>query len=197
MRAALLALSLLALQPSVPLATEPTPFLIDNNIIPKVECGEWMGTGVYVGNGEVATAKHVVSGPGSCTVDGKAAKVVGGVPNHDFALLRVNVPDTLRAIINCSGFVEGHHYLAVGFAMDAPRTVEQRLVGSFAASSDPGFVGLIIFRGAVTQGMSGGPIFDEDDGTLVGIINANMDMGVTEVLGFPMSATPLCEGRTA
>jgi hypothetical protein len=180
------------------MATEPTPFLVDMNIIPKVTCGNYMGTGVYVGNGEVATARHVVSASSApCTVDGSASTLAGGTAGKDFVLLRVKNAPELRALISCAGFIEGHHYLAVGYALDAPRPVEQRLVGSFASSGEEGFKGLIIFRGSVTQGMSGGPIFDEDDGTLVGIINANSIMGITQVLGFPLSASPLCKGRVA
>jgi S1-C subfamily serine protease len=196
---ATLALSLvLTAAAQSPIATEPTPFLVDMNIIPKVTCGDYMGTGVYVGSGDVATARHVISASkAACTVDGSTSTFAGGAAGKDFVLLHVKNAPPLRALINCQGFIEGHHYLAVGYALDAPRPVEQRLVGSFSASDAPGFRGLIIFRGSVTQGMSGGPIFDEEDGSLVGIINANSEMGITESLGFPLSASPLCAGRKA
>jgi hypothetical protein len=54
---------------SAAIGDEPTPYLVDNNVIAKVECGKWVGTGVYVGNGLVATARHVVE-DGHCTAGG-------------------------------------------------------------------------------------------------------------------------------
>jgi hypothetical protein len=56
-------------------ATTPTPFFLDNNIVPKITCGEWMGTGVYVGKNLVATAKHVVES-GGCKIGGLDVTVV-------------------------------------------------------------------------------------------------------------------------
>lgn len=182
--------ALLAFAPAM--ATEPTPYLIDNNVVPKIVCGQWMGTGVFVGNGLIATARHVVNSGAQCMVDSAPVRIVGDVPGRDFALVKMQGNPPLRALINCGGIREGHHYLATGYAEDADRTVTQRLVGSSARSHEPGFEGLVIFRGSVTQGMSGGPIIDEDDGSLVGIINANTSDGITQALGFPLSETPLC-----
>jgi S1-C subfamily serine protease len=98
----------------------------------------------------------------------------------------------LRAIISCKGFHEGEHYYATGYAEDAPRTVTQRWLGSAARSDEKGFVGLMIFRGSATSGMSGGPVND-DDGATVGLVEANSEDGVTIALGLPFTDTPLCK----
>jgi S1-C subfamily serine protease len=139
----------------------------------------------------VATARHVVSS-GPCLVDGAKARVVGGVPGRDFALLRIKAVVIYRALIDCSGIHEGQAYLATGFAEDAPRTVTQRLIGTSAKSDEKGFEGETVMRGSITQGMSGGPVVDASTGALVAIINANSGDGVTQSLVFPISETPLC-----
>jgi S1-C subfamily serine protease len=179
----------LPVMPDAPIT--PTPYLIDNNIVPKIDCGKWMGTGVYVGDGLVATARHVVA-EGPCLVDGARAKVVGGVRHRDFVLLKVKTVVAYRALLDCSGIHEGQAYLATGFAEDAPRTVTQRLTGSSAKSTEKGFEGETVMRGSITQGMSGGPVVDASTGALVAIINANSGDGVTQSLVFPISETPLC-----
>lgn len=172
---------------------EPTPYLLDNNTIAKIDCGKWMGTGSYVGNGLVVTARHVVS-EGKCTVDLAPAHVVASSlrPGMDFAVLKIKNDVAYRQLIDCSGIKEGRLYLATGFAEDSPRTVTQRLIGSSATSHEKGFEGESVMRGSITQGMSGGPVNDAETGALVAIINANSTDGITQSLVLPLSATSLC-----
>jgi S1-C subfamily serine protease len=178
---------------SAAIGDEPTPYLVDNNVIAKVECGKWVGTGVYVGNGLVATARHVVE-DGHCTAGGVAAEVVASSlkPSSDFALLKIDGRAPYRALIDCGGLKEGELYLATGYAEGADATVTQLLVGTSSRSTEPGFQGLMIFRGSVTQGMSGGAIVKLLGGAFVGIISANSDDGITQVLGLPLADTTLC-----
>jgi hypothetical protein len=177
-----------------PTVDAPSPYLIDNNVIPEIACGKWGGTGVYVGNGLIATARHVVE-IGGCTVGGIPAVLVQSsiTPGLDFALLQIPGKVRVRALIDCGGFREGELYLATGYAEDGNATVTQGLTGSSARSHDRTFDNLAIFRGSVTQGMSGGPIVRADNGALVGIIVANSIDGITQVLGLPLSDTPLCK----
>jgi hypothetical protein len=172
---------------------EPTPYLIDNNVIPKIICGQWAGTGVYVGEGLIATARHLVKS-GHCRAAGIPASLVAGSihAGSDFALLSINGRASFRALIDCGGFHEGQLYLATGYAEDAQATVTQVLTGSSSRSGEKGFAGMGIFRGSVTQGMSGGPIVRLDNGALVGVISANSEDGITAVLGVPLSETMLC-----
>jgi hypothetical protein len=193
----LVALLLLLAAGAAPASTtkvdEPTPYLIDNNVIGKVRCGDWIGTGVYVGGGLVATARHVITA-GGCNVAGLPATVVAAslAPGSDFALLHVDARAAFRALIDCGGFHEGQQYLATGYAENAPLTVTQILTASSSTSTEKHFAGLTIFRGSVTQGMSGGPIVRLDNGALVGVISANTEDGITQVLGLPLADTPLC-----
>jgi S1-C subfamily serine protease len=172
---------------------EPTPYLLDNNTVVKLLCGPWMGTGEYVGNGIIVTARHVVEGR-KCYADGQEAKLVKAslVPGLDFAEVTVETVAPYRQLIDCSGFHEGQQLLASGYAEDAPRTVTQRLTASSATTVEKGFAGESILRGSITQGMSGGPINDLNTGALVGIVNANSGDGITSVLSVPLSKTPLC-----
>ena len=175
-------------------ADEPSPYLIDSNVIPKIICAPWMGSGVYIGNGLVATARHVTSS-GNCYAAGHPATIVKSslAPGRDFVLLKVEGRAQFRALIDCGGFHEGQLYLATGYAEDARATVTQLLTGSSTRTREKGFAGLVILRGSVTQGMSGGPIVRLDNGALVGIINANAGDGITSVLSLPLSDTPLCK----
>ena len=174
---------------------QPTPYLIDANTIAKIDCGKWMGTGSYIGNGLVVTARHVVS-EGKCTADLAKADVVESSlrPGVDFALLRIKNDVAYRQLIDCSGIKEGRTYLASGYAEDAPRTVTQRLIGSTAITQEKGFEGETVMRGSITQGMSGGPVNDAETGALVAIINANSGDGITQALVLPLSKTGLCHG---
>lgn len=177
-------------------ADEPTPYVVDNNTIAKIRCGNLVGTGIYVGNGLIATARHVIK-PGGCVAAGLPAEIVASSlkAGRDFALLAIAGRAEYRALIDCGGFREGELYLATGYAEGAAATVTQVLTGSAARSRDIGFAGLMVFRGAVTQGMSGGPINRLDNGALVGIINANTEDGITHVLGLPLTDTTLCKGK--
>lgn len=171
----------------------PSPYLIDNNTIPKIVCvNGTIGTGVYLGNGLIATARHVVANT-HCTVSGLPVKIVpGSVAAGDFALLEVNGRAQVRALIDCGGIKEGELYLATGYAEDANATVTQMLTGTSARVHTKPFDGLAVFRGSITQGMSGGPIVKLSNGALVGLISANAIYGVTQVLGLSLSDTSLC-----
>jgi hypothetical protein len=173
---------------------EPTPFLVDNNIIPKIECGGMVGTGVFVGPGLIATANHLAS-VGDCTVNGATATPVQAGGGLDFALLEIADKGNMRALIDCGGFHEGERYLATGYALNANQTVTQGLTGTRAIVRKVGFAGESVLRGSISQGMSGGPINRLDNGATVGIVNANTQFGVTRVLGLPFSATSLCKGN--
>lgn len=174
---------------------QPTPYLLDMNTVPKITCGKWMGTGVYVANYLVATARHVVSGKSKCTVNGMKATVLPGKGRIDFALVVVAFKPDFRALLDCTGVHEGQQLLATGYAEDAELPVVQRLTGSETRTSEKGFSGEIIVRGSITQGMSGGPVVDINTGALVAIINANSEDGVTQTLVTPISDTSLCEKK--
>ena len=182
-----------AAQATMPGTNEPTPYLVDNNTIARIDCGKWMGTGSYIGGGLVVTARHVVSS-GRCTVDLAKAEIIEPTANAglDFAVLKIKNDVGFRQLIDCSGIHEGRMYLATGYAEDAPRTVTQRLIGSSSISHDKGFSGLSVMRGSITQGMSGGPVNDAETGALVAIINANSGDGITQSLVLPLSKTSLC-----
>jgi S1-C subfamily serine protease len=174
----------------------PTPYLIDNNAIARIQCGQWVGTGSYLGNGLILTAMHVAAG-GNCEADDEPAKLVISTPGLDYAILRTVAAQSTRELIDCSGYHEGQALLATGFAEGALRTVTQRLTASGSYVIQKQFYGEAILRGSVTQGMSGGPIVDLNTGALVGIVNANTDDGITQVLSLPVSETALCRSNVS
>jgi hypothetical protein len=181
---------------------EPTPYLVDEAVVPRIVCVRSgtasIGSGVRISAELVVTAAHVVDEGAACTVDGAAATLERADRGKDIVLLRVATPAPLRAIVGCGAIREGASYLGAGYAEGFDMLRVQALTGTSAR--DPGdqgaaLKGMVVFRGTATPGMSGGGIFDERTGAAVGIINVYYDNGILRMLGRSFADTFVCERK--
>lgn len=203
----LLAAALTAANP----VADPSPYFLDDATITQVTCptgddGAWLGTAFYLGNGKWMTARHVIRDEDSrdkhlfpaCYVGGKKITVTEvGIGFRDYAIFTADIYPQYRAILSCNGFSQSLHYYATGYAEGNPWPVTQRLVGSGSNSLEPG-VGNneALLRGASTEGMSGGPVSD-DDGVVVGLVSAGAGEGVTMEMFLPLADTSVCRSAYA
>lgn len=143
------------------------------------------GTGVViVDNGTILTNMHVVAGAKRIYVtfaDGteSQAKVVGGQPHNDLAVLRAeSIPDDLVAatLRSSRDLAVGEHVVAVGFPFGIGPSVSAGVVSGLGRSyrSTDGtrqLSNLIQFDAAANPGNSGGPLVTAN-GEVVGIVTA-------------------------
>jgi len=154
----------------------PKPHQSDSML--NIFAGQSMGSGVYIGNGMVVTAAHVVAGVGAGaevklkTDDGKelTGEVAWLAPAYDIAFVRVkDIKDVASADLACRSPVTGENVMVEG------NPIMLRFVRSWGrVSSDKietigdwkeGF----IVDATIAPGVSGGPIYDED-GSVIGIV---------------------------
>lgn len=194
---------LLGIAAAIAPPAEPSPYLIDEAVVPRIVCldgkgGGSIGSGVRIAADMVVTAAHLIEGSKRCEVEGVAATVERIEPGQDIALLRVAKPAPLRAIAGCAPIEEGRVYLAVGYAEGFDMLRVQALTGTTArdrGQSEPRLRGMMVFRGTVTPGMSGGGIFDQLTGAAIGIINVYFDKGIMRALGRSFADTFVCKER--
>ncbi len=142
------------------------------------------GSGVYLGDGFILTAGHV--GKGASTVKVKMddnsiaegavlwASYAAGIP--DVSLIYVEPKQMARAAVatlSCEKPHLGQYVRIVG----SPRDVEfittwGRIGRADAPSSGSHFRYVIAMDATATNGVSGGPVFDEDTGKLIGLLVA-------------------------
>ena len=152
------------------------------------------GSGVVINYNMVLTAMHVVYGA-QCTIDHQPVKVIAASKTLDVAVLSVKLPPgTPVAKFSCEGYQFGSSYTSYGFSSKNPiyePVVRTRDV-TFTNPNDhfPFIVqNLSGLHGLVLQGMSGGPIIDQN-GVVIGINNGSDSHSV--VGSRPLSETPLC-----
>ena len=193
------ALALAAIAPAaaavVPLparstSADPSGYFIPLNLVEKIECGPYIGTGARIDTSTVITAQHVVNA-GHCKASGSAAVDINDEPGHDFTTLRATNPSDMRIAISCEGYVEGREYFAVGYAFGDDFVV-QHLTGTGGRVRHGKFAGLAILHGNTFPGMSGGPVVDIN-GAVVGIVNAGPTNGYSLSLSRPLADTYLCK----
>ena len=167
--------------------TIPSPFRASFEVVPKVECVNARGSGVRVSDDVVITARHVVEQRGPCGIEGVPAQIAYHEPGKDFTALRVPLGYGYRAIISCDGIRPGETYYALGYANGGKPNVEP-LIGTNQRDGN-----MMMLRGKVYKGMSGGGIFTSE-GAFVAIINMlhrEADWAYVQ----PLSETYLCRGE--
>lgn len=151
------------------LAAAPTPKVITNTLkstvtIITVNKDHRMGcTGFVVDIQTVITAKHcipIVDGD-EVFVDGKLSRVVKS--NDELALLRIE-PSKPPLDIRKEKANIGEYVWALGYAYGELAVYERNIAGVYE--------GWVLTNGKFTDGMSGGPVVDED-GNVVGLIQAS------------------------
>jgi len=172
----------------------PSPFFLHLDLIPKVICkdgeGTKLGTAFVVDRDTYATAFHVVSGKAtSCTINGETAKVSYFDPNLDYAILSSPTGATFdRMVIDCGGYRDGVRYTLAGYPLGA------FAIEWFTGTADNGSNGdgTALIMGHAYAGFSGGPVVN-DEGHVVGLMNARQADGIPYAFTLPMSQTILCK----
>lgn len=147
------------------------------------------GSGVVVGaNGTIVTNAHVVDDATSVSVtlsDGStlAATVLGIDSTHDLAMLRVEAVDLTPVTLGSTDGLEvGEPVIAVGnpLGLDGGPSVTTGIVsalGRVLEDTDVSLHGVVQTDAAITEGSSGGALFD-GQGRLIGVTTA---IGVSSV----------------
>jgi serine protease Do len=177
------------------------------------------GTGFVVeGEGVVVTNFHVVEGGLNIrviTADGQRleARVIGGDPNADLAVLEVEPESELPTVAlgNSEALRMGEPVVALGFALglEGGPSVTSGIVsamGRTITARDPNFSegqrtyeDLIQTDAAINPGNSGGPLVDLS-GRVVGINTAGVGAAAAENIGFAIAidrARPVIEEAIA
>jgi S1-C subfamily serine protease len=152
-----------------------------------------VGTGTYIGNGQILTAAHVVAGDEeivAVTADGKraTADVAYSDAGRDMAILTVDV-DVPAAPYSCEAHKPGTEIEAIGWAFGRKMPVVFHTWGRIASTlvniDGVTSIGVDI---TLAPGMSGGPILA--DGMIVGIVSGGfIDQ---EALGIVIPMTVIC-----
>jgi V8-like Glu-specific endopeptidase len=166
-KAALLALS------SVPLvsAVSGPRIGIEPDDVPevvRVDCGESRGSAFWVGPNVLITAAHVSTNKG-CTIYGEPIRVLRyGGKDGDFAVLVSKRTSAYWLQKDCSGYVKGQSYTAIGYA----RGLATLTAIDLEATGEDAW-GMARLWGIFTlvPGQSGGPIINPDTGKVVGVVN--------------------------
>lgn len=190
--------------------SSPSPYFLDQSTVMQVVCpiekdgmkGSWTGSAFYIGNGRFVTARHVIRDEDdpakplltTCTIKDQPVTILDvGKGSVDYAMIQAAVWLPYRAILSCNGVKQGRSYYATGYAMGNPWQVTTRLIGSGSKVYSPGpGNNEESLRGRAVQGMSGGPVGD-DDGVIVGIMSAGADYGIPETIILSLADTPLCK----
>ena len=165
-------------------------FLDDANIkdhVVWIDAGNATGSAVVIGAGELLTAEHVITGktlvqasiPGVGLVN---AVVKGWDKTRDLALLtflstggesivEMSEGSTLNGSEKTSNGLIGSPIIAIGYVTPISKTVPMTSFGHISTwwNVVPGDVSTFGFNANVTNGMSGGGLFDID-GKLIGTI---------------------------
>lgn len=152
-----------------------------NSGIYMIVCGKMAGTGVMVGPHTMTTAAHVVNDQKYCTTtvsvgNGNVVTVQLMVtkvdPSNDFAMLK-SAKTLPNRNVNCDGVSMDGSYTANGYP-NGERYSSKEAKGAdkyYNVLKGPNHVRAM--EGKVIQGMSGGPVLDEDGdavGYIIGVI---------------------------
>jgi serine protease Do len=172
--------------------------------------GRAVGTGFIVrGDGVIVTNFHVVEGATHIRVtlpppNGHvfAARVIGGDPEHDLAVLKVNATALPTVPLgDSSKLLLGERVIALGYALALPGgpTVTSGIIsalGRTVQAQDPEanngqgltrtYQNVLQTDAAINPGNSGGPLVDLA-GNVVGINTAGINAGAAENVGFSIA----------
>lgn len=200
MKKARIALALLALGLSTgatpqPSEVLPNPFFIKLDLVERLSCEDGIsGSGARIDSDKVVTAYHVIKAGVSCSIGGVPTEVIYASEKLDLAVLHAPkfTLNESRMVINCNGMGKSDQFYAVGYAFGTEFVVQRLLgTGSKRTKGDAKFGGMDVLKGNSYPGMSGGPIVNED-GEIVGIVNASMGGGVSISLSRSLADSYLC-----
>ncbi|MBR2411676.1 MAG: trypsin-like peptidase domain-containing protein [Clostridia bacterium] len=151
------------------------------------------GTGFAVtDNGYIVTNNHVVENAEELTVtdyNGKEykAKVVGTVPENDFAVIKINAETEPVVLGNSSDLNVGDDIMVIGNALgELSYTFTDGIISHLSRSvtvETGTVINMFQTNAAINNGNSGGPVYNMD-GEVVGIASAKYASDKIEGLGF-------------
>jgi hypothetical protein len=133
--------------------------------IVRVDCAHVRGTAFRVGPQTYLSVAHVTSNRG-CQINGRPFEVVRS--EGDFSILHTDMTDTRWFKVNCGGFVPGHKYVAIGYALGLDTQTEIEVT---ATGKKDGQRSILEGVFTVIPGQSGGAMIDEETGQPTGTIN--------------------------
>ncbi|HZA60694.1 MAG TPA: trypsin-like peptidase domain-containing protein, partial [Actinomycetota bacterium] len=167
------------------------------------EPGEGTGTGFVIDeDGVIVTNYHVVEGALNLRVvttegEGFQARVIGGDPNADLAVLKVEADDLPTVPLGDSDELElGETVIALGFALalEGGPSVTSGIISAIGRTITAGdeqgnqrtYEDLLQTDAAINPGNSGGPLVDLN-GRVVGINTAGVGAASAENIGFAIA----------
>lgn len=124
-----------------------------------------IGTAFRVGKRTYLTAAHVSHNP-NCMMSGKPFKEIATA--GDFSVLTMDGIDGPWLTVDCSGYVRGKTYRALGYARGMKTQTE---VDVIATGESVGAMSKMTGVFNFIPGQSGGPVLDDQTGKVVGIVN--------------------------
>ena len=198
--------------PVAEVVAEALPSVVNVKVtsVNNVGLGRGEGSGVVIdAGGVILTNFHVVSGAVNVEIvfnDGHekmSGRVVGGIPERDLAVIRVDADDLDPIEIGRSSNLRlGDDVIAIGFplALGTTPTVTKGIVSALDRRIEAGteglrLEGLLQTDAAINPGNSGGALIDRA-GRLVGINTAAAQASAAENIGFAIAideALPVIE----
>lgn len=165
----------------------------------RIELANGLGSGVYIGDGIVVTAAHVVGDAKRVTLradDGKTqyGDVLWIDEDYDIAVVIPHVPDYFRpARLDCRTPKVGETVTAWGNPMGVEFITMHGYVSGDQRAAEPNWKSVIVTDMTTIGGMSGGPTYDKA-GRVVGITVGVMSLkGADGGLGFVVPAADVCK----
>lgn len=167
---------------------------------------QWQGTGFALNNGYVVTNNHVVDGAKTLvlkravgdSVIQYTGEVVGTDEEHDLAIIKVQETNkawgTLPYSLKTQLSEVGESVFVLGYPMASILGDEIKLTTG-VVSSRTGYQGdasMYQISAPIQPGNSGGPLFD-NDGNVVGVVNAKVIEEHAENVGYAIKAKHLRE----
>jgi S1-C subfamily serine protease len=158
-----------------------------------------VGSGVYIGNGVVLTAAHVVGGFANVKLKDDAGEVQDGTvlwrnTTYDIAVVRPTNSSKFRAAdLSCRSPAVGEHITAWGNPAGLDAVTMQGYVSGAERELGDKWKSAFLTDLTTIGGMSGGPTYDEY-GYVVGITVGTMSFnGPAGGLGFAVPGSVVCE----
>lgn len=172
---------------------EITTEVVSTNRLMGQYISEGAGSGVIVTvDGYIVTNHHVIDGANSIKVtlnngQSYAAKIIGDDAQTDLAVLKIDVSGLTPAIFgNSDNLTVGQTAIAIGNPLgQLGGTVTSGIVSALdrEVEIDGQTMTLLQTSAAINPGNSGGGLFD-DNGNLIGVVNAKSSGSDIEGLGF-------------
>ena len=178
--------------PTVDVVRQLTPSVVhvltlpDDSGVGASTPGAGVGTGIILqSDGYVLTNNHLIDGAGAIIItlhngESYPARVVGGAPNPDVAVVKIDATGLRPARAGSSaGLQVGQDVIAIGHALALPGgpTVSKGVISALGRSIESGlqdtFVDLIQTDAAINPGNSGGPLVNAR-GEVIGINTAGL-----------------------